>query len=63
MVAPGNKDPRYVDAGQIILKTCWISGDAELKDDVTPENSELNCSACLKACELIDIKEGFIKKN
>ena len=63
MIAPGGKDPKYVDAGQIILKTCWISGDEELKDDISPENAELNCSACLKACELIEIKEGSIKKN
>lgn len=63
MVAPGSKDPRYIDAGQIILNTCWIDGDEALRDDKSEDNALLNCAACLKACEMIDIKEGELKKN
>lgn len=63
MVSPGMKEPRYVDAGQLILNTCWLDGDEELKDDKTPANMPINVSACLKACEMIEIKEGELKKN
>lgn len=62
MIAPGMKDPKYIDAGQIILNTCWVEGDDALKDDKGDENTAVNIAACLKACEMIEIKEGVLKK-
>jgi hypothetical protein len=52
------KDPEIVRAGSLILESCWLSGDEELKTE-----DDLNISACLKAVELIEIKEANLKKN
>jgi len=46
-----------VEAGEILLNSCWISGDAEIK-----KNDDLFISACLKAAELIEVKEASLKK-
>lgn len=52
------KEPDLLYAGNVILNSCWVSGDDELKDDET-----LNIAVCLKAIELIEIKEASLKKN
>lgn len=46
-----------IEAGEIMLTSCWISGDKEIKED-----DNLFISACLKACELIEQKEATLKK-
>lgn len=46
-----------VDTGEIILNTCWIDGDKEIK-----LNDDLWLAACLKCVELIEQKEAKLKK-
>ena len=56
------KEPDYVEAGQILLNTCWVEGDKELKDSVSDENAELNISACMAAIGLVELKQTELKK-
>lgn len=46
-----------IDTGEIILNTCWLEGDKEIK-----ENDDLWLAACLKCVELIEQKEASLKK-
>lgn len=46
-----------IDTGEIILNTCWIDGDKEIKN-----NDDLWLAACLKCVELIEQKEASLKK-
>lgn len=46
-----------IEAGEIILNSCWVDGDPEIKTDDT-----LFIPACLKAAELIEQKEATLKK-
>ena len=46
-----------VEGGEIMLNSCWIEGDKEIK-----ENDNLFISACLSACQLIEVKEAKLKK-
>lgn len=55
---PGMAPPDTLKAGNIILLSCWISGDEELKND-----DDYNIPACMAACGLITLKEVSIKKN
>ena len=52
-----NGDLNLVEGGEIILNSCWISGDKEIKQD-----DNMFISACLKAAELIEVKEATLKK-
>lgn len=47
-----------IRAGEIILNTCWIDGDEEIKT-----NDELLIAAALQVKEMIIIFETSIKKN
>lgn len=46
-----------IDTGEIILNTCWLEGDKEIK-----EEDDLWLAACLKCVELIEQKEASLKK-
>ena len=52
-----NGEMNLLDSGEIILNTCWLDGDKEIKD-----NDDLWVAACLKCVELIEQKEATIKK-
>lgn len=56
-VAPTKGDPQYFQAGKIIINSCWCSGDEEIKED-----DQLFMSACMKAYELIELKDAELKK-
>lgn len=59
-ISGGN--PNYIEAGEILLKTCWVDGDPALKDFASDENAELNLSACLAAVGLVQLKNSDLKK-
>jgi len=46
-----------VEGGEIMLNSCWIDGDKEIKED-----DQLFISACLSAVGLIETKEATLKK-
>lgn len=46
-----------IEGGEIMLNSCWIDGDKEIKED-----DKLFVSACLSACQLIEVKEAKLKK-
>lgn len=46
-----------IEGGEIMLNSCWISGDKEIKED-----DNLFISACLSACQLIEVKEAKLVK-
>ncbi len=52
------KDDDMLAAGDVLLYTCWVSGDREIKD-----REDLRIPASLQACQAIEIKEASIKKN
>ena len=52
-----NGEMNLIDSGEIILETCWLEGDKEIK-----ENDELWLAACLKCVELIQQKEASLVK-
>ena len=58
-----NGKESMIDIGQIILNTCWIEGDKELKDSTSDENMEVNFAACQQAIGMIEIMSGSLKKN
>ncbi|MGV7234657.1 MAG: hypothetical protein ACQ9ET_00220 [Nitrosomonadaceae bacterium] len=57
LVMPSNGQPQYIKAGEIILNSCWVEGDEEIKTD-----ESLLLSACMSAYQLVDIKESSLKK-
>ena len=52
-----NGEMDTIGAGEIMLNSCWIDGDIEIK-----QNDGLFISACLKCVELIEQKEATLKK-
>ncbi len=57
LVMNTNGPPQYIKAGEIILKTCFVSGDKEILED-----DKLLVGAAMTAYELIEIKEATLKK-
>lgn len=55
-------NPEYIDAGQIVLNTCWIEGDPELKDTVSDQNASYNISACMQAWQIVELRQSDLKK-
>ena len=49
--------PEYIKAGEIIVRSCWVSGDKEILDD-----EDLLVGAALAAQELISVKKASLKK-
>lgn len=46
-----------IEAGEIILESCQVSGGKGIKED-----DSAYISACLKAAELIEVKEAKLEK-
>ena len=57
LIMPITGSPRLITAGEMILNSCWIDGDAEIR-----ENEDLYCEACLNAVSLIERKTSSLKK-
>jgi hypothetical protein len=55
MKADGSLD--LIEGGEIMLNSCWVNGDKEIK-----ENDLLFVSACMSAVGLIELKEAKLKK-
>jgi len=51
-----------ISAGEIIINSCWIDGDKELKDFISDENAELSISACLAANGVLNLRNTELKK-
>lgn len=61
MVTPmAGREPDFVKAGEILLNSCWVSGDHSMKNH---ENVKLNVTACINAIGLLDLYESELKKN
>ena len=45
-------------AGKIIIQTCWIEGDEQIKKD-----DKLLFAASMKAASIINVQEAELKKN
>jgi len=52
-----NAPPQYLKAGEIILNSCWVSGDSEIR-----ENEQLLISASMQAYKLFELKKSTLKK-
>ena len=52
-----SKPPEMIRAGEVILRNCWVDGDQKILDD---EDSLIGAS--MLAYELINIKQGVLKK-
>jgi hypothetical protein len=57
LIMPLTGSPKMITAGEMILNSCWISGDDEIKTD-----PELYVDACLNAVQLIERKASSLKK-
>ena len=57
LMMPIGGEPRLITAGEVILNSCWLEGDEEIR-----KNEELLVEACLQCVELIERKKGTIKK-
>ncbi len=57
LIMPLTGTPKMITAGELILNSCWISGDEEIKTD-----PELYVDACLNAVQLIERKSSSLKK-
>lgn len=57
LIMPTSGAPRLITAGELILNSCWVGGDEDIKKD-----ESLMIEACLKAVELIERKESSLKK-
>lgn len=55
---PTRGNPKPITSGELIINTCWISGDPEIKSD-----EDLFTTACLQAAEVIENKSSFLKKR
>ena len=56
-VAPIHGNPDYFRAGEIILNTCWISGDDEIKTD-----DGLFAAAAFAVFEMIQVKKTKLQR-
>lgn len=54
----GRSKPEFVRAGEIILNSCWISGDEEIKT-----NDDYFLAACFSAYEVIELKTATLEKR
>tara|TARA_R100001015_G_C4531229_1_gene97572 strand:+ start:209 stop:475 length:267 start_codon:yes stop_codon:yes gene_type:complete len=54
----GDEKQDMLGAGEIILKTCWVSGDEEIRTV-----DEYILAASLQCVSLIEMKTASIKKN
>lgn len=48
---------RLYKTGEVVLNNCWLGGSEAIKEDMS-----LWAGACVKAGELVEIKEAEIKK-
>lgn len=53
----GGEKPQYLKAGELILNSCWISGDEEIKND-----EELLIAASMQAYKLFELKKTTLSK-
>ncbi len=53
-----NSNPEPIKAGEIIINTCWVCGDEEIRS-----NDDYFMGACLQASGLIEQKSSFLKKR
>lgn len=51
------KLPQMLEAGKVIIKSCWLGGDERLRKD----DSFLNAAA-LQVIELLETRQGRLKK-
>ena len=56
-IIPTRGEPQYFQAGKIIINSCWVSGDEEIRED-----DQLFMSACMQAYELVEMKDTSLKK-
>lgn len=57
-MVPVRGKPKLIDAGELIINTCWVCGDEEIRS-----NDDYFIPACLQACGAIDQKAAFFKKK
>jgi hypothetical protein len=57
MIMPTSGAPRLITAGEIILNSCWLGGDEEIRKD-----DDLLIEACLQCVSLIERKSATLKK-
>jgi len=57
-LTPTNGEANLFDAGEIILRECWVCGDSLIK-----ENEDMLFAASLQAASTINIMRGVLKKN
>jgi len=68
MIAPkGNQEPQYINAGEKILRSCWldtatVKGEKVESDKAILENDDLLTAAAFQAYELVDIKTAKLEK-
>jgi hypothetical protein len=53
----GGEKPKYLQAGELILNSCWVSGDEQIRKD-----EQLLISACMSAYKLFELKKTILKK-
>lgn len=53
----GGEKPQYLKAGEIILNSCWITGDEEIRKD-----EQLLIAASMSAYKLFELKKTTLKK-
>jgi len=57
-MVPSRGKPKLIDAGELIINTCWVTGDEEIRT-----NDLYFVPACLVACGAIEQKAAFFKKK
>ena len=63
LTAPTQGNSRCLEAGKIIVKECWVSGDEELQPGNPKSDEELQVMLFMFAYNKIDIRAGEIKKH
>ncbi len=57
LIMPLTGTPKMITAGELILNSCWVGGEEEIKTDPV-----LYVDACLNAVQLIERKSSSLKK-
>ena len=52
-----SKLPAMLDAGKVIVKSCWLGGDEEIKTNVPAFNA-----AAMQALEFLEVRQAKLKK-
>jgi len=58
LIKIGDNDPDFIKAGNQLIKSCWIAGDDEIR-----QNEDLAAEVAFSLLSIVQLKVADVKKN